>query len=141
MVTKKCCRCGVEKEETFENFIKDTRRKSGLGGVCRECHNARTREIWHSKHTKKEVDEVDYDIKYNNQGEKEIEVKRLPRIPILTDREYTIVILKHGNGIMTEKIVKGKVIQETDRLVVFQTKNYAESFTKWELGKYRINIR
>jgi len=37
--TKKCNRCGEVKEATTQAYAPDKRNKSGLQGVCRECHN------------------------------------------------------------------------------------------------------
>ena len=62
---KKCKACGLEKDHTL--FTKDPRNSYGYGAKCKECFNARQRELYPNRPIKrpKGGDQYKYHKKYN----------------------------------------------------------------------------
>lgn len=134
MEMKICIRCKEPKEATLEFFSPDKRVASGLSGWCRTCTNKYNRENY--KSTKKGLEDDGTRTKVY------IPPREANTVPILLvnmfkDHSYSIETPRNGKG-TTARILRGKVIQETDKLIILKTKNYIESFSKWELAKCKI---
>lgn len=134
MEMKTCIRCKESKEATLEYFAADKRISCGLAGWCRTCTNKYYRENYKSR----KIGLADDGTRTKGFiAQKEVPTIPIPKVNMFKGHNYSIQT-NRKNKEEVGRLVRGKVIQETDSFIAIQAKNYIESFSRWELSKYKI---
>lgn len=130
MEKKVCIKCGMPKDATTEFFQEDKRLLSGLTGKCRICIN----EYYKMYNRKGGADRTRVKTYGSNI---DVEVIPIPEVILFKGHSYSIQTPKANKEVIGRRI-KGEVIQVTESLITIKTKNYIESFSRFDLAQYEI---
>ena len=131
---KTCTRCEIEFPATTEYFHRNKYGKNGLAARCKHCMN--------------EYRNIEYRKKYGEKGNFDIEIKitdfgvgnRELDIKLVKGQEYQVPLI-YGRYGKDKRTFTGKLIQETEDLVILQhKKGFCECFRKMDFltGEYEI---